>query len=226
MKAGIPSWEAELWSLISSGDGEQCPLYEQCRQEPERGYCISEHREHLERLLDTSNFDPANYAFLDGVKPNRLFELVDRLAQKYIEMGNITSPPVPERLVTLCDPKQPIEVRELPLKLYQGALWHLKDRWVIHLNSATTFGRKRFTLFHEAFHILAHGNSTPVFRRRGSEKGAFNELLAECFASCVLMPTDWVRERWAEVRDIDRMAEIFDVPFAAMWLRLKLLELI
>ena len=40
------------------------------------------------------------------------------------------------------------------------------------------------------------------------------------------MPADWVREKWAEVRDVDRMEEIFTVPEAAMWIRFKLLRLI
>jgi len=85
---------------------------------------------------------------------------------------------------------------------------------------------KRFTLFHEAFHIIAHDKATPVFRSRGCKRGAFNELLAEYFAANILMPTDWVREWWAEVRDINRMAEIFDVPKTAMWIKLKFLKLI
>jgi len=90
----------------------------------------------------------------------------------------------------------------------------------------TKLTRKRFTLFHEAFHIEAHDKADPVFRTRGCERGTFNELLAECFDSKILMPADWVREKWAEVRDVDRMAEIFAVPKAAMWIRLKLLRLI
>jgi len=47
----------------------------------------------------------------------------------------------------------------------------------------TKLTRKRFTLFHEAFHIEAHDKADPVFRTRGCERGTFNELLAECFSS-------------------------------------------
>jgi len=226
MKARIPRWEPELWSLITSGDGEQCPLHEQCREKPACGYCISEHKESLSRLLDTSNFDPADYQFLSEIKVKGIFSLIEKLAHKYLKMGDVSSPPVPDKLITLCDPGQPLEVRELPLKLYRGAIWHLKERWVIYLDDGMPPAGKRFTLFHEAFHIIAHDKAVPVFRTRGCERGAFNELLAECFASFILMPADWVRERWAEVRDIDRMAEIFDVPRAGMWIKLKLLRLI
>jgi hypothetical protein len=40
------------------------------------------------------------------------------------------------------------------------------------------------------------------------------------------MPREWVREKWAEVHDLNRIAEIFDVPESVMCLRLRLLGLI
>jgi len=85
---------------------------------------------------------------------------------------------------------------------------------------------KRFTLFHEAFHILAHCRTTPVFRKRGSIRGSFNELLADYFANCLLMPRKWIRETWAEVKDLDRIAEIYDAPKAGVCLRLRHLGLV
>jgi Zn-dependent peptidase ImmA (M78 family) len=85
---------------------------------------------------------------------------------------------------------------------------------------------KRFTIFHEAFHILAHCRTTPVFRKRGAIGGSFNELLADYFAVCILMPRQWVGEKWAEVQDFNRMAKIFDVPKPAMCIRLRQLGLI
>ena len=66
----------------------------------------------------------------------------------------------------------------------------------------------------------------PVFRKRGAIGGSFNELLADYFAMCTLMPRQWVREKWAEVKDLDRMAEIFDVPKPAMCVRLRQLGLV
>jgi Zn-dependent peptidase ImmA (M78 family) len=85
---------------------------------------------------------------------------------------------------------------------------------------------RRFSLFHEAFHVLAHRKATPVFRNREATAGSFNELLADYFASCILMPKKWVREKWAEVKDLDRMAEIFVVPKSTSCIRLKRLGLI
>ena len=49
---------------------------------------------------------------------------------------------------------------------------------------------------------------------------------ADYFAICILMPEKWVRGKWAEVKDMSRMVEIFDVPESAMWFRLRCLGLI
>lgn len=57
-------------------------------------------------------------------------------------------------------------------------------------------------------------------------QGSFNELLADYFAICILMPRQWVREKWAEVKHLNRMVEIFDVPKPAMYIRLKQLGLV
>ena len=226
MGGRIPRWESELWSYISSGDGEHCPIYDHCQARLRGGLCISEHKEQLDRLLDSSHFDYRNYDFVPFVTPGRIFELIEMLAEKYVKMGEIRAPPVPTTFVGLFDPRRTVEVRMVPFKTYHGAIWCLKDSWVVQLNENDTPARRRFSLFHEGFHILAHCKATPVFRRRGSERGSFNELLAEYFASCILMPGQWVKEKWAEVKDLGRMTEIFGVPEIAMWARLKTLHLI
>jgi len=51
-------------------------------------------------------------------------------------------------------------------------------------------------------------------------------LLADHFAGCTMMPREWMVEKWAQVRDLDRMAEIFDVPKSAVCIRLRRLGLI
>ena len=100
------------------------------------------------------------------------------------------------------------------------------DKWVIQLNKDDDRATQRLTLFHEAFHILARCKTTPVFRQSRPEESVFNELLAGGFAACILMPRQWVREKWVEVKDLGRMAEIFDVPKALMCIRLRFLGLI
>ena len=228
MKAGakrVPKWESELWGYLGSGDGMRCPMYTCCQYRLSGGWCISDHKEHLDRLLDGSRFDYGNYDFVECVTPGRIFMLLEKLAEKYLEMGKVCHPPVPRNLIAIFDPQRSTEVREVPLRDHLGAIWRLNSGWIIYLNSNDTPGSKRFTLFHEAFHILAHNNAIPVFRKRGAERGAFNELLAEHFATCLLMPEEWVRGKWAEVRDLKSMAQIFDVPERAMWVRLKWLRL-
>jgi len=50
-------------------------------------------------------------------------------------------------------------------------------------------------------------------------------MLADYFAGCILMPKAWVEKKWAEVKDVRRMAEIFQVTELAMWIRLKTMGL-
>ncbi len=133
---------------------------------------------------------------------------------------------MPSELISVADEQHTIETRLLPLKVYHGAIWHLREGWVIQLKDDVSSASKRFTLFHEAFHILAHCRTTPVFRKRGTMQGSFNELLADYFATCILMPKEWVKKKWAEVKDVDVMAEMFDAPKSAMWLRLRQLGLV
>jgi len=131
----------------------------------------------------------------------------------------------PHELILMADEQHPIEVGVLPLKANHGAIWREGDRWVIQLRDKDRTSTRRYTLFHEVFHILAHLETAPAFSKRGV-RGIFNETLANIFAACVLMPEEWLKEKWAEVHDIDRMARIFGVPKAAMCVRLKRLGII
>ena len=51
-------------------------------------------------------------------------------------------------------------------------------------------------------------------------------MLADYFSGCILMPKEWVKEKWAEVNDLKQMAEIFQVTEVSMWIRLKTMGLI
>jgi len=232
----IPRWEAELWSYVGSGDGTHCPLYECCQIREWGGWCPDENKENLNRLLDERQFNFHSYDFIESEAKGlcRLCQLVEMLAQKYLkryfkqylEVRQVCRPPLPTGLVTLFDRQHFVEVRQLPLKAHHGAIWHYKDSWIIQLKDSDAFSTRRFSLFHEAFHILAHCRTSPVFRKRGSIIGSFNELLADHFALCTLIPREWVAEKWAEVGDLHRMAEIFAVPKSAMCIRLRQLGLI
>jgi len=230
MRSKIPKWETELWSYISCGNGMSCPLYNHCRIRERGGCCPSDEREHLNQLLDETQYNPHSFDFIRSEcgcgGPGRVFQLVEMLAQQCLKLGKAHYPPVPTGLVKIFDQQHTIEIRQLPLKAYHGAIWRWKDRWVIQLKEGDSSATKRFTLFHEAFHILAHRRTTPVFSKVGSMVGRFNELLADEFATCILMPRECIEENWVKVRDLDRMAEIFDVPKSAICLRLRQLGLI
>ncbi len=207
-----------------------CPLYDSCQVRKGGGWCPDDNRGRLNRLLDGSQFNLHSFDFIKGESEGgcrgRIFQLVEMLAQKYLKMGEVRCPPVPTALITRFDQQHAVEVRQLPLKVYHGAIWYHKDGWVIQVKDGDVPATKRFTILHEAFHILAHCRTSPVFRKRGSILGSFNELLADEFAGCILMPREWIKEKWAEVKDVDRMAEIFDVPKSAMCIRLRQLGLI
>jgi hypothetical protein len=226
----IPKWEAELWSYLSQGDGVHCPLYQSCRFRLEGGWCLSEHEEYyqlMNEFLDDETpdlTDPASIRFEFPGCPysSRIFKLVGKLAVKYQTEAGIDSLPVPADLITRAEDNLPIEVRQIPLKAHHGAIWRLNDCWVVQLNSNDTLARQRFTLYHEVFHILAHGKCTPVFKKTSSSpEGSFNELLADHFAAIILMPEKQVEEKWAEVKDVNQMAAIFDVPRPVVWFALK-----
>ena len=225
----VASWEIELWSYLSSGDGMCCPLRSRCQRRQGGGWCPDENIEAINRLLDDREFNLHSCDFIvseEAMGNCRLCQLVEMLAQKYLRIGKVSSLPVPTGVFSLADEQRSIEIHSLPLKSYRGAIWRLNDGWVVQLKDGDTSAAKRFVLFHEAFHILAHRGGTPVFRKRGLEQGSFNELLADYFASCILMPREWIKERWAEIKDLDTMAEISAVPKSCMCIRLKWLGLI
>jgi hypothetical protein len=173
--------------------------------------------------------DPASITFEFPACPGsgRIFELVRRLAVKYQTEAGINRLPVPANLITRAGDNLPIEFRQIPLKAHHGAIWRLNDCWLVQLNSNDTPARRRFTLYHEIFHILAHCKSTPVFKKTSSSpEGSFNELLADHFAAIILMPEKWVKEKWTEVKDISQMAATFNVPRPIVWFALKHLGLI
>jgi len=229
MAAKIPKWEVELWSYVGSGDGEHCPLRTHCQTKLACGWCPDENKEHLNQFLEQDEVTLQSCDFIAtnrGGQTGRLFLLVELLAQKYLQLGEVQCPPIPIALIGSIVQGSITEVRHLPLKAYHGAIWHPKDEWIVQLKADDTLGMKRFTLFHEVFHILAHCRGTPVFKKRGLEQGSFNELLADYFAICLLMPRQWIRETWAEAKDLDRVAEIFDAPKPAVCIRLRQLGLV
>jgi hypothetical protein len=228
-----PSWEDELWSCLSKGDGIRCPVYAECRLRLSGSFCLSDNEEyyktHIE-LLDNDDPDFTSgieFNFLGCPESGRIFRLVTKLAVSYQMKAGISSLPVPENIITKAYDNLPVEVRRVALKSYHGAVWRFSDCWLVHLNSNDTPARQRFTLYHEIFHILAHCKATPVFKKSsGGREGTFNELLADHFSAVMLLPREWVAKMWPEVKDISQMAAIFEVPKPIMYLGLRGMGLI
>jgi len=228
-----PKWENELWSYLSSGDGIHCPVYESCKLRLQGIWCISDNLDYYKARNEL--LDDDDLAEPSGIGPKlnscpesgRIFQLVTMLATRYQVEAGIDRLPVPTDLITQTGNNLPIEVRQVPLKAYHGAVWRLSDCWMVHLNSNDTPDKRRFTLYHEIFHILAHCKATPVFKKIScSREGSFNELLADHFAAVILLPEKWVKEKWTDVKDVSQMAAIFEVPKSVMYLGLRGMHLI
>jgi len=226
MAEETPQYESKLWSYLSRGDGIRCPLYDHCQVRQVGGWCPDDDKEHIGRMIDGDQFKFNEFDFIGHeTRHHKIFKYVEKLARRFVKMGEVHDPPIPTELVFLADKQHPIEIRSIPLKVCHGATWFVDNRWIIQLKRDDTPAMKRFTLFHEAFHILAHCGTTPIFRKRGVRVASFNELLANSFAAFILMPKEWVKEKWAETKNLEQMVEIFNVPEATMCIRLKYLGL-
>ena len=235
----VPKWESELWSYMSSDDGVNCPVHDTCQTRLTGEWCLDDNKQLFEELYggyinqSRSDKDEVNdfRSLLEDMippkwKPGPIFQLVEALANKYLKKAKLDHPPVMTDAVGHFNISPQIEVRPLPLKAYHGAVWRLEDGWVIHLNSNNKPARQKSVLFHEVFHILAHNKATPIFRKRGLKEGLFNEMLADYFAGCFMMPRTWIDKKWAELKDLKQMAEAFQVTEVAIWIRLKAMGLI
>jgi len=228
VRSRLPSWEAQLWSYLSSGDGMHCPLANTCDNSTDSERCTDINQGNLTRLIaaDGEWLTDAQR----GPRPCRrgVMPLIERLAEEQLRKGGVQGLPVPNSLLSLADENRSIEVRRVNLKACCAATWLVRDGWVIQLSDNGSPSHSRMCLFHEAFHILAHSRSKaqPVFSRRGIVQGHFNELMADYFAMCILMPREWVRAKWAEGGDASTLSEVFGVPGSAMWLRLHEFDLV
>jgi predicted transcriptional regulator len=190
-------------------------------------YCPDADRERFHQLVDSD--DHFDSVFFNGVKPcgEGVMQNVEMLAERKFGRDRATKLPVPTDLIQLASEEHPIEVRNLDLRACYAATWLMPDGWVIQVSDTVTPCRKRLVLFHEAFHIIAHNSClTPKFKKRGGTQGSFNELLADYFAICALMPREQVQEQWVKFSDVDRVAAAFEVPRSTAWLRLKEMDLL
>ena len=215
--------DAPFCSSLVQGSGRACLHWSNCQCYRD-GYCPFPEERMSATVPKSRRLDALVLSYLRQCVNCQLFNSVEALAEDYLRKGGVERPPVPSELVSIFDDHRKIEVRYVPLKVYHGGAWLLGEVWVIHLNAGEPRCMQRYTLFHEAFHIVAR-TVCPSFRKFDLSYRPINELLADYFSTSILMPKQWVREYWAKTGSVHRMLQIFDVPESALRKRLRQLSL-
>lgn len=215
-----PDFEGLLSVILAEGKGCECLQQHTCPYSGDE-WCHRIVREDSGiRILEHERPNAARCLYRDRPGCCWVLAAVETLAADYLARQGVQRPPVASELITAFDESRKIEVRLVPLKALHGAIWLLGREWVIQLNARESRRAKRYTMFHEAFHI-AYRNACLAFKEVKPSHGLFTEVLADHFATCFLMPKGWVEEQWPTVQDVRTMAGIFDVPISAMRRRLN-----
>lgn len=220
-----PNFEG-LLSVIAT-EGRNC----KCQQQDTCPYSGNEWCHHLARKGSGIRIREHEYPntvrclYRDRLGCCWVLAAVEKLAADYLAREGVHHLPVASELINVFDESRKVEVRLVPLKALHGAVWLLGRDWVIQLNARESRSVRRYTMFHEAFHI-AHRIACHAFKKVEPSHTSFNDVLADHFATCFLMPKGWVEERWSTVGDVRTMAGIFDVPITEMRRRLSQLSLL
>jgi Zn-dependent peptidase ImmA (M78 family) len=166
---------------------------------------------------------------LRAVMPNRpltrgeSFRIAELQAAKLIKLQEIAAPYVPDSVVTSL-PR--VEVKRLSPFPASGASHWSKGRWQILINGSEAAVRNRFTLAHEAKHVLDHPFIKRLYPDTVGQKGYDRaEQVCDYFAACLLMPKPWVQAAYFDqgIQRLDLLARRFKVSQMAM--RVRLLQL-
>jgi predicted transcriptional regulator len=152
--------------------------------------------------------------------------LAEQQAERLLELVGCTEPPVSEDIVTLLPG---VEVRLVPTLPASGMTAWERGRWQVRLNADEPRTRQRFTLAHEAKHILDGPLVDVIYRHLpdGPARNVHIESVCDHFAGSLLMPRRWLADRWQRgQRDPAALAWLFDVSQQAVLVRLQVLELV
>jgi len=203
-------------TLRQTWAGEQCPHENRCACRlgswcPQSRQSNGDHDHPMLHL--------AGCSFASDQCCCQILEEIENLAAGYLERACITGPPVPYDIIGLFDTRRPVEIRYLPLKRYYGCTWAIDRQWVVHINEDLRPEARRFTAFHEGFHIIC-GSSGLAFKDNRHGHEVVSERLADYFAASILMPREMIHRYWQETQDPSKMAVIFSVPETEMkdWL--------
>lgn len=120
-----------------------------------------------------------------------------------------------------------------------GLLARRNGEATVYVNATDAPVRKRFTVAHELGHLSLHLLDGDVefidtadnFRTTPADPSApwtptrQQEWEANHFAAALLMPAALVRQKWAEIQDLEGLARWFQVSQEAMAIRLETLRL-
>ena len=109
-----------------------------------------------------------------------------------------------------------------------GAACRLDDGDLILINRSESEGRRNFDLGHELFHLLTWVEMPPaefdIAEEDPGKKRSRPEMLADAFASGLLMPSTAIESRWAAANPADFTAwlvrhssELLVSPIALYW---------
>lgn len=111
-----------------------------------------------------------------------------------------------------------------------GIVINSNEEKSIHVNEDQIYQRQRFTIAHEIGHIVLHhdmeANYEMVDYRTSGGEFSQKEFEANSFAAALLMPKEKVTQVWNDLRDVDDVADVFQVSKRAASIRLMNLELI
>lgn len=123
---------------------------------------------------------------------------IEKVANEILERMGIQSPKVNVRLIAQ---KLGLQVRLQALEdsSISGFLYRDGESCIIGVNASQAPVRQRFTIAHEIGHYLLHGSLLHVDRsfvhmrdNRASEGTHTEEIEANTFAACLLMPQDFL----------------------------------
>lgn len=114
-----------------------------------------------------------------------------------------------------------VEVREVESPGWSGAVQSDATNAVAWLDAGEPKLLRRFTLAHELGHLLLH--ATGKLFRDISFDGSPEEQQANMFARRLLMPPSMLHVIYNHVGDVERVAEVFEVPRTTMRLWLEYL---
>ncbi len=169
------------------------------------------------KLRDTVPLRPLRYS--------EALRLAELQAQRFLALTGITEPSVPERIITELPHVQVNRLSPFPSS---GASHWTRGRWLVILNGSEPATRQRFSLAHEAKHIIDHRFVKVIYSNfTENERHDMIERICDYFAGCLLMPRPWVKRIYCSGNQhLPDLAQTFGVSQAAMSVRLNQIGLI